>query len=615
MLTMADKRVGQSTVERGRVPAIQFGRLRLYSRRRELLVDQVTVPIGGSGLDILIALTEARGGLVTKDELVSRVWREAVVEENTLQFQISTIRTVPGEDRDFIKTISGRGYRFVSEITDVTGQDDTAFAHVAAPARPFLAPPGLTPTSDFIGRETRFQDAADLMEAHRLVTLTGVGRIGKTRLGLELARPLVPKFANGVWLVDLGLMSDPELVPHAIATVPGIAGNVVSPKQLAAVLASKDMLLVLDNCEHVIDPAACIAETSLHGSATVRMIATNREPLRVDGECVFPVPALDLPATDVEHFEEVTRHGAVQLFIARARAADPRLSLDERFGAAMAMICRRVDSFPLAIEFAASRAAALGIEELANGLDQCFDLLTGGRRTALPRHQTPRATLDWSHELLTETQQTVLRRLAIFAGGFRLEAATEIAGGADIARREVVDCLANLVMKSQVTADVDGAIARYRLPETTRAYMLEKLTVSGERDEIARRHAEYYRNLFKRAAAGSEARSVGEWSEIYGPDLDNVRAAVDWAFSPSGDESIGEALARGSVPRWLHLPRMEESQTPSDTAVSSNTAYVKLHPLAAHAVSPKPPRGDAPGIGVAWAKMVEFTDAFAESAR
>jgi predicted ATPase/DNA-binding winged helix-turn-helix (wHTH) protein len=602
--------MGQSTVEREYVPTVQFGRFRLHARRRELLVDGMTVPIGSRALDILMTLIDARGELVTKDELLSRVWPGTVVEENTLQFQISTIRKVLGEDRDFIKTISGRGYRFVSEITEPPGQDDTALAHVAVPP----CPPSLPPTnlwalsSDFIGREVQLRDAADLVAAHRLVTLAGIGGVGKTRLSLELARQLLPKFPDGVWVVELGLLSAPELVLPAIATVLGLAGDPVSPEQIVAALASKRLLLVLDNCEHVIDAAARIAEAFLHGSATVQVIATSREPLRVDGECVCPVPPLDVPAEGVEDFDDLARHGAVNLFIARAHAAEPRLLLDRRFGAAIAKICRRLDGLPLAIEFAACRAAALGIEELAARLDQLFDLLTAGRRTASPRHQTLRATLDWSYELLAETERTVLRRLAIFTGGFRLEAASGVAASEEITRREVVDCLADLVAKSLVTADVDGVIVRYRLLETTRAYALEKLAESGERNEIARRHAEFYLNLYQRAAGDSEASSAVEWMALYGPDIDNVRSALDWAFSSSGDLGIGVALATASTPRWFQLSRMEESRGRDVSALvtvepgTGDDIYLKMQLLAAHAVSLNILTGHVPGSGVTWLK-------------
>ena len=331
----------------------------------------------------------------------------------------------------------------------------------------------------------------------------------------------------------------------------------------------------------------------------------------MDGEFVYPVPSLDVPAEGIEDFENLSRHSAVKLFIARMRAAAPRLSPDARFGAAMAKICRRLDGIPLAIEFAASRAAALGIEELAAGLDQRFDLLTGGRRTASARHQTLRATLDWSHDLLTETEQAVLRRLAIFAGGFRLEAAHGIAASTEITARDVVDRLADLVAKSLVTADVDGAIVRYRLLETTRAYMLEKLTASGEHNEIARRHAEYYRNLFQRAAVESETRPVVEWIATYGPDIDNVRGALDCAFSQSGDPAVGVALAIASTPHWSQLSRMEESRGHFERVVSNldagtgDEARLKMQLPSARVVPLKFVTGHAPETGVAWAKALE----------
>jgi predicted ATPase len=295
-------------------------------------------------------------------------------------------------------------------------------------------------------------------------------------------------------------LSDPELVLPTVAAVLELAGSSPSPERLAISVASKHLLLMLDNCEHVIDAAARITEAFLHASATVQIVATSREPLRVEGECVYSVPSLDVPAEGTRDIEELSQNSAVRLFIERARAAEPRLTLDARVGAATAAICRRLDGIPLAIELAASRAAALGIEELAAGLDKPFDLLAGGRRTALPRHQTLRATLDWSYELLAETERVVLRRLAIFAGGFGLEAANAIAVSPEIAAADVVDGLATLVAKSLVIADIDGAIMRYRLLETTRAYMIEKLTDSGERDEIERRHREYCRKPFQRAA-------------------------------------------------------------------------------------------------------------------
>jgi predicted ATPase/DNA-binding winged helix-turn-helix (wHTH) protein len=610
MALAAERNVDRSAVKRDYPANVQFGRFRLNSRRRELFADGIAVPIGSRALDILLVLIEARGELVTKDELLSRVWPETIVEENTLQFQISTIRKVLGKDRDFIKTISGRGYRFVCEITDTSSQTDVAFAHGAQkPWLSSLPPTNLwAPTSDFIGRELQLREAADLVEAHRLVTLSGIGGTGKTRLGVELARQLLPKFTDGVWIVELESLSDPDLVLSTVAAVFGFAGGPASPERLAAALAPKRLLLVLDNCEHVIDAAARIAEALLHGTATVQVIATSREPLRVDGECVYPVPPLDVPAEGAEDFDDIMRHGAVTLFIARARAADPRLLPDRRFGTAMSNICRRLDGIPLAIELAASRAAALGVGELSAGLDQCLDLLTSGRRTASARHQSMRATIDWSYDLLTEAERMVLRRLAIFGGSFRLEAATGIAAGAEITRLDVVDRLADLVAKSLVSVDVDGAIVRYRLLETMRAYMLEKLTDSGERNEIARRHAEYYQRLFQCAAIDPQICSAIDWTARVGPDIHNLRSALDWAFSSAGDPSVGVLLATASIPRWLQLQlsHMEVDRSPIESGFTRDAIWLEMEQHATHAGSSGAVQGHVPEARETWANAPEF---------
>jgi predicted ATPase/DNA-binding winged helix-turn-helix (wHTH) protein len=495
MALIAEGMVDRSALRRAPPADVHFGRFRLSIRRRELLADGLALPIGSRALDILLVLIEAGGALVTKDELLSRVWPATIVEENTLQFQISVIRKLLGRDRDFIKTISGRGYRFVAEITDAPGHDAMHGTQDPPPAS--LPATNLwAPTSDFIGREKQLQEVADLLAAHRLVTLAGTGGVGKTRLGIEIARQFLPKFTDGVWIVELGSLSDPTLVLRAVATVLGFAGDPASPECLAAALTSKHLLLVLDNCEHVIEVAARIAEAFLHGSATVRVIATSREPLRVDGECVYRVPSLDVPGESAEDHDEIMRNSAVQLFIARSGAAGPRLSPALHCVTTVANICRHLDGIPLAIELAASRSALLGIKELAAGLDHCLDLLTGGRRTAPPRHQSMRATIEWGYDLLAQAERVVLRRLAIFGGSFGLEAANRIAVSADITCQDVVDRFADLVAKSLISVDADGAIVRYRLPGPTRAYMLEKLTESGERNEIARRHAEYYGNLF-----------------------------------------------------------------------------------------------------------------------
>jgi predicted ATPase len=286
---------------------------------------------------------------------------------------------------------------------------------VSAPPRP---PTNLAdPVTELIGREVEVEEVLGLAGAHRLVTLTGAGGIGKTRLGLEVARRLLPEFPDGVWAIELAPLSDPDLVPATIAMALGLdlADNVVSPERIANALASKQLLLVLDNCEHLVGAAASMAEALLRANPAARVLATSREPLRAEGECLYRVPSLAVPTEGSQHAEDLLQYGAVRLFVARARAAEPQFSPDGRVAAATAAICRHLDGIPLAIELAAARTNALGVEELAARLDDCFHLLTGGRRTALPRHQTLRATLDWSYQLLPELERVVLRRLATFA--------------------------------------------------------------------------------------------------------------------------------------------------------------------------------------------------------
>jgi predicted ATPase/DNA-binding winged helix-turn-helix (wHTH) protein len=548
---------------------MRFGSCQLHLHRRELLVKGAPVHIGSRAFDLLRLLVEARGELVTKDEILNRVWPGRVVEDNTLQFQISTLRKALGEDRDIVKTISGRGYRFAADL--IPGEPEAIAKRGAASAAPLhVAPTNLqASTSELIGREADRSEVAGLVAAHRLVTLIGAGGIGKTRLGLEVARDLLPKFVDGVWVAELAPLSDPELVPATVAAALGLdlpAGR-VSAKRIAAALGSKQVLLVLDNCEHVIEAAASIAEVLLHATAATVMV-TSREPLRAEGERIYRVPPLDVPAEGIEDVEDLLLHGAVRLFVARARAADPGFSIDLRIAAAGAAICRCLDGIPLAIELAAARAAALGVEGLAARLDDRFGVLTEGRRTALPRHQTLRATLDWSYDLLADPERVALRRVGLFAGGFTLEAASAVAAGGEIDGSEIVGCVANLVAKSLVMAEHGSAMTRYRLLETTRAYAREKLRESGEFEPIARRHAEYHRDLFERAQAEWEAQPPAEWQAAYGRRIDDVRAALDWAFSPGGDAPVGIALTVSSVPLWFQLSLLDECRARVERALS-----------------------------------------------
>ncbi len=540
--------------------------------RRELLVDGQPTRLGGRAFDTLMTLIDARGTIVGKDALMSQVWPGQVVGENNLQLQISTLRKVFGADGDLIRTVAGRGYQFTGEVRE-------ALAAGPPSARPSQRTNLPASTSELIGRDTELRHVTNLVTTHRLVTLIGAGGIGKTRLGLETARQILPKFADGVFLAQLAPLSRPELVPVTVAValnLPRVA-DTVSPERIAAAVGSRQLLLVLDNCEHVVEAAARVAEALLRASPGVSVLATSSEPLRAEGEYLYRVPRLDLPAETAEA-EDIWRHDAVRLFVTRAQAAEPEAVLDTRVASTVAGICRRLDGLPLAIELAAARVASFGVEGIAARLDDRFRLLTSGNRTALPRHQTLRATLDWSYELLSERERVVLRRLAVFAGGFTLDSASEIASSADVTAADVVDGVATLVGRSLVSTDLGGGGPSYRLLETTRAYALEKLRESGELEQFSRRHAEYYRTLCDQLDLEGDRRPIGDWLATYRHDLDNVRLALDWAFSPAGDPAIGVAVTVAAVPLWTHLSLMKECCARVEHAIATLGPHVPPDP-------------------------------------
>jgi len=343
------------------------------------------------------------------------------------------LRMALGADRDLVRTVSGRGYQFIGEVRRVPRADGNAGADAVA-TKPASVVPMTNlpePLSELIGRDDEIGEALNLAAAHRLVTLTGAGGIGKTRIALALARELLPHFADGVWLAEFSPLSDPGLVPATVAAALGLepGGGEISVQRVAQMLTGRRLLLVLDTCEHVIDGTAALAEAVLRAGSTVHILATSREPLQVEGEWIFPVPPLAVPVENADSQDDPLQYGAVRLFIERARAALPHFAPDRRDVALIAAICRRVDGIPLAIELAASRVAMLGIEELATRLEDRLQLLTSGRRTALPRHRTLRATLDWSYELLAEPERVLLRGFAIFAGRFSLEAGCAVGVG------------------------------------------------------------------------------------------------------------------------------------------------------------------------------------------
>jgi predicted ATPase/DNA-binding SARP family transcriptional activator len=490
------------------------------------------------------------------------------------------------------------------------------FLSAAAAALPEAPPLTNVPaaTSELIGRAAALSEVTALVGAHRLVTLIGPGGIGKTRLALEVARELLPRYPDGAWVVELAPLSDPGLVPVTVASALGLSMPIGAeqPERVASALGGKRLLLVLDNCEHLIEAAARMAVALVRANPHVRVLATSRERLRTPGEYVYRVLSLEVPAEGIEEHGDLLDAPAVQLFVARAQAMDQRFFLDARRAVVASAICRRLDGIPLAIELAAARTAALGVEGLAARLNDRFRLLTGGHRTALRRHQTLRATLDWSYELLPAAERTVLHRLAIFAGSFLLDAASAVAADADLPGPAVVDAVTNLAGKSLVVVEGGGPVTRYRLLESTRAYALEKLTEGGELDQVARRHAEYYRDLFERAERETATRSTAEWLTLYAWRIDNVRTALDWAFSRAGDTAIGVALTVAAVPLWFQLSLLAECRQRAEQAQASlgpgRDARREMQLCAALGVSLMQTKGPAPDTIAAWTTALEIAD-------
>jgi predicted ATPase/DNA-binding winged helix-turn-helix (wHTH) protein len=528
--------------------------------RRELRARGVPVPLGSRAFQILAVLVQSASQLVTKDELMARVWPGAVVEENKLQVHISAVRKALGADRGTVKTSFGRGYRLVGNW--MIRKESTRADPIALDPRQMQPSATNVPAaaSEVIGRAAAVQQLQEFLSAYRATTLTGPGGIGKTTLALEVARSLFPAFNGDCWLVDLAFLSDPALVPSMVAGVLGLGlgGDEISAESVARAIGGKKLLLVLDNCEHLIDATARLAETVICLCPATSIVATSREVLRIEGEHVYRVPPLDVPSPNQEDTGIVLGHSAVQLFIARARALDSDFSPHGEDLRTIAAICRHLDGIPLAIELAAARAATLGPKLVLSRLDERFGLLTGGRRTALPRHQTLRATLDWSYGLLPEPERCLLRRLGIFVAGFTLEAANAVMSDQGYTAFVILDEIANLAAKSLVTLDKSAPAGRWRLLETTRAYALEKLSESGEIEQVARRFAEFFRDLVRPAMHGSQIQPTVEDMACYGREIDNVRAALDWSFSSVGDVAIGDALTAAYAPVWLDLSLVVE---------------------------------------------------------
>ena len=531
-----------------------FGPFRLIPHRHELFRDGAPVALGSRPIELLWALVEADGAMVTKQALFQRIWPRHIAADSSIWAAVKAVRRALGPGADgvpYIVSVSGRGYRFAAPVTRrVT---NGAAAPDVAPLQSALLPGNLPQNlGPLIGRDDEIARCLGLMAPSKLVTITGAGGVGKTRMAVALGAASAERHADGVWLVELATLATPELVPETIAALLGL--NVPAGRTAIQVVASylrqKEILLILDNCEHIAAEAARVAETILESCAHVSILATSREPLKLPHEQTYRLPSLGLPDPgDRVTAAQALGHAAIRLFALRAGLAVHGFTVTDEIAPVVAAICRRLDGIPLAIELAAARLRVLNPRELLDRLDRRFDLLTDGRRTVLPRHQTLTALIDWSWDHLSEDERLLFTRLAAFGSSFTIESAEAVAGAAPLAASGMLDLLTGLVDKSLVTVDTGGAVSRYRLLEMTRAYAADRLAAE-EAAACRRRLAIHLASALEQAAAAYQRVPTREWLDRWAPELDNLRAALDWAFGPGDEPALGIRLVAHAVDLW-----------------------------------------------------------------
>ncbi|MBV8125461.1 MAG: helix-turn-helix transcriptional regulator, partial [Paucibacter sp.] len=466
--------------------AVSFGPFHLIPSARRLEKDGIPVKIGSRAFDILIQLVEQAGTPVGHKTLIERVWRGVVVEESSLRVNITGLRRALGDSSggsQYVANVPGQGYCFVAPITHSSGAQ-AGSASVAAPA----AYPLPAPLPRMVGRGELVPMLASQLLSQRFVTIVGPGGMGKTTTAIAIAHSLRADFADAVCFFDLGALSSPELLPNTMAATLGLPASANPQHSLAAWLQDKKFLLVFDNCEHLIDAVAMLAEQLHHAAPRLCILATSREALRVEGEYAHRLLPLECPPESVSlSAQEALAFPAVQLFVERARAGGHGFELHDAEVPLVAQICRQLDGIALAIELSAGRVAAFGVRGTAELLGSGSGLSWEGRRTAVPRHQTLNAMLDWSYKLLPECERKVLRRLSAFVGQFSLEGAIHVASDGPQDQSQVIAALGSLVGKSLATVENVASGCCYRLLDSTRMYVAEKLAASGEAQLAARR--------------------------------------------------------------------------------------------------------------------------------
>lgn len=525
-----------------------FGRYRIFPRLRILVRDGVKIELGPRAIDVLWCLVEADGGLVPKDCLLERVWSGVPVDENNLQAQISAIRRALGSDRDMVRTELGLGYRLVK---DDAGRP---LANPGPGKSPLLALP--TPLTSLLGRDVELQDVEALFGKHRLLTIVGEGGVGKTRLILELGHRLSDRHTDDVRLVEMAKVSEGRLAEHYLAAALQIPTlDVKYVRDFSSNRSGCPIVLLIDNCEHISGWIAEPIEAILTHSSQIKIVATSQESLGLSGEQVYRLGPLAVPPSDTTDMELALKYPAFALLVERASASVKNFQTDIELASA---ICRRLDGLPLALELAAARVATLGLGGVLAALNDRFNLLTAGRKTALAKHRTLRATVDWSYHLLDPDEQLLLRRISVFSSAFDIHAVRAVATPETADPWYSVDLLGRLATKSLLTVDLTDGRPRYRFLESIRFYALEKLADDSDRASIMERYAAHILNIAQRANDDWKTLSTDEWRSTHAEIIDDIRAALDWSFSGSGDMQVGTSLLACATPFWVQLSLHDE---------------------------------------------------------
>ncbi|APR77970.1 Signal transduction response regulator [Minicystis rosea] len=534
-----------------------FGPFKLIPARQLLLRDDKPVRIGGRALDLLIALVERPGELVTKSELLALVWPDTNVDEANLKVNMATLRRVleDGPATPYIATVVGRGYRFVAQV-HLSGAVELP-PEASTPPTPTNNLPAST--TRIFGREEPIASLRRDLDQSRLVSIVGSGGIGKTTVAIAVAERAGDAFADGVWFVDLAPLTDADRIANAIAAALGVRSH--STDVISVVcefLRDRQALLVLDNCEHVIDGVASCTNRILSSAAGVRILATSREPLRMAKERVRRLAGLATPRESVSlDARSALDFSAVQLFVERATEGHSAFQLRDADAPIVAQICRNLDGLALAIELAASRVGAFGVAGILRQLDDRFRLLAGWR-TGPERQRTLAATLDWSYALLDAHEAKLLRAVSVFAASFDLDGACAVSAGTSI---EVLDVLANLAAKSLLVVEPVGDGIACRLLETTRAYSIGRLRTSNDEHDVRVRHAEHVCAVLDRANAEWPRCPIREWDVKYRPVIDDLRSAIAWAGSNAANRTLFIRLVVAGLRLWNHLSLTDECRT------------------------------------------------------